>query len=400
MKNECWGIILAAGQGRRLLSATNGEAKQFLHLEGDPLWWRAAENIAASPLVHGLVIVFPAEKRPDAENDLAALLKRNSLGVPIVTATGGERRQDSVLNGMKALPPSCEIILVHDSARPFASTSLTTRVVLALEENGQISGVIPGVAVTDTIKKADGEGICLETPDRASLRAVQTPQAFWRPELENAHAWAAEHGMEGTDDAMLLEACGKKILIVEGEENNIKITRPSDLRLLSPASAPVPCCGYGYDVHAYGGNRPLRLGGILIGGDLMVSAHSDGDVLLHALTDAILGCFGGGDIGRLFPDSDPLLDNVSSVAMLDHVLGLAAEAGIKIVHADLTVIAQAPKLAPFAEQIRTNAARLLSLSPCHVGFKATTEEHLGFTGELKGIKAVALVSALRESGTN
>ena len=398
MKNECWAIVLAAGRGSRMLAATNGKAKQFLHIGGVPLWWKSAENLAASPLVHGLVLVFPGGSRSDAEAELAALLQKRSLGIPVATATGGETRRHSVASGLKALPASCEIALVHDGVRPFASTALATRLILALAEGDGISGVIPGIAVTDTIKVADAGGICVQTPDRASLRAVQTPQVFWRRDLENAHASAEESNMEATDDAMLLEACGKKILIAEGEEGNIKITRPADIRLLAQPSKTLPCCGYGYDVHAFGGSRPLRLGGIAIGGDVTVSAHSDGDVLLHALMDAILGCFGGGDIGRLFPDRDPRFDNASSCALLDHVLDLAAAAGVRIAHADLTVIAQAPKLSPFADQIRMNIARLLALAPDHVGFKATTEEHLGFTGEMKGIKAVALVTALRATG--
>ena len=165
--------------------------------------------------------------------------------------------------------------------------------------------------------------------------------------------------------------------------------------MLKENKALLPCCGYGYDVHAYGGNRPLMLGGVEIGGDYLVSAHSDGDVLLHALMDAILGCLAAGDIGHLFPDSDPKFDGISSVVLLDHVMNLAAEADLRLCHVDLTVIAQKPKLAPHADAIRRNVARLLDLPLEHVAFKATTEEKLGFTGELKGLKAVALVTALR-----
>ncbi|MBP3730796.1 MAG: 2-C-methyl-D-erythritol 2,4-cyclodiphosphate synthase, partial [Mailhella sp.] len=313
---------------------------------------------------------------------------------PIVIAEGGFRRQDSVRHGIMVLPSSCTRILVHDSARPFASTSLATRLLLRLDKEAEAAGVIPGLPVTDTIKRIDKDNFCLETPERELLRAVQTPQVFLREALECAHARAEQEGWTCTDDASLLERCGMRVLVDEGEEGNVKITSPRDLSLLEGRKACMPCCGYGYDVHAFGGNRPLRLGGILITGNCTVFAHSDGDVLLHALTDAILGCFAGGDIGRLFPDNDPRYDNISSSAMLDHVLATASNAGIKLVHVDLTVIAQQPKLAPQAEQIRANVARLLSLPLEHVGFKATTEEHLGFTGECKGIKAVALVSAL------
>lgn len=395
MHNECWGIILAAGQGRRMAEATGGEAKQFLRWKNAPLWWHSAQAMAASPSVHGLVFVFPPDKRAEAEAELYKLDKSNSLGVRIAVAEGGARRQDSVRHGLEALPETCETVLVHDSARPFLSTSLVTRLVTALEENPGVCGVIPGLPVTDTIKVTDEEGIVLETPARSSLRAVQTPQAFPVEELRMAHARAEEEGWDVTDDASLMEFSELPVLVIEGDAANVKITNPQDLAMLTETKPLFPCCGYGYDVHAYGGNRPLMLGGVEIGGDLLVSAHSDGDVLLHALMDAILGCLAAGDIGHLFPDNDPKYDGISSVVLLDHVMSLAAEAGLRLCHVDMTVIAQKPKLAPHADAIRRNVARLLDLPLEHVAFKATTEEKLGFTGELKGLKAVALVSAVR-----
>ncbi len=156
-----------------------------------------------------------------------------------------------------------------------------------------------------------------------------------------------------------------------------------------------PCSGFGYDVHRYGGNRPLRLGGVDIPCEYGISAHSDGDVLLHALMDAMLGCLCEGDIGMHFPDSDPSYENISSVLLLGHVMELWRKSGLRLCHADLTVIAQKPKLAPFADQIRNNVSAILGLDPRRVNFKATTEEGLGFTGELRGIKACAVVSAIR-----
>lgn len=394
MQNECWGIILAAGQGSRMAEATGGEAKQFLRWKNVPLWWHSAMAMAASPAIHGLVFVFPAARKAEAEEDLRRLNKSHSLGVRLAVAEGGERRQDSVRHGLALLPPECARVLIHDSARPFLSTSLVTRLVQALEMPG-ICGVIPGLAVTDTVKEVDNEGVVVHTPDRASLRAVQTPQAFPVGELRMAHARAVAEDWNVTDDASLMEQCELPVMVIEGDAGNIKITNPQDLAMLMENKSFLPCCGYGYDVHAYGGNRPLMLGGVEIGGDLLVSAHSDGDVLLHALMDAILGCLAAGDIGHLFPDNDPKFDGISSVVLLDHVMGMAADAGLKICHVDLTVIAQKPKLAPHAESIRRNVARLLDLPLEHVAFKATTEEKLGFTGELKGLKAVALVSAVR-----
>ena len=396
MLNECWGVILAAGQGSRMAQATGGRAKQFLSYEGEPLWRHSALAMAASPRIHGLVIVFPADKLEEAKAEALALDKKRSCGVPLRFAAGGERRQDSVRHALAALPETCGSVLIHDGARPFLRTALVTRLAVALETE-QVSGVIPGVPVTDTVKETDASGLVLRTPERESLRAVQTPQAFRVAELCAAHERAESEGWNVTDDASLMERCHLAVLVIEGDEGNVKITNPQDLALLAESKMPLPCCGYGYDVHAYGGNRPLMLGGVEIGGEYLIRAHSDGDVLLHALMDAILGCFAGGDIGRLFPDNDPAFENISSSALLDHVMTLAAEAGVRIVHADLTVIAQKPRLAPRADAIRRNVARLLDLSPDHVAFKATTEEKLGFTGELKGIKAVALVTALRKA---
>lgn len=395
MKHECWGVVLAAGQGSRMAQATGGEAKQFLPYRGAPLWWHPARAMAASPLVHGLVFVFPAGRLDAAEAQALALNAKESLGVPLRFAEGGERRQDSVRHALDVLPESCESVLIHDGARPFLRTALVTKVAAALREGG-ISGVIPGVPVTDTVKETDASGLVARTPERETLRAVQTPQAFMLSQLREAHARADAEGWSVTDDASLLERCHLPVLVVDGDRDNVKITNPRDLALLSEQKTLLPCCGYGYDVHAYGGNRPLTLGGVEIGGEFLILAHSDGDVLLHALMDAVLGCFAGGDIGRLFPDSDPAFDNVSSVVLLDRVMTLAAEANVRLVHVDLTVVAQKPKLAPKADAIRRNVARLLDLPLDHVAFKATTEEKLGFTGELRGIKAVALVTALRQ----
>lgn len=393
MRNECWGVILAAGQGRRMAEATGGEAKQFLPYKGAPLWWRSARSMAASPLLHGLVLVFPADRLEEARAEALALDGKDSCGVPLLFAEGGERRQDSVRHALAVLPDACEKVLIHDGARPFLRTALVTRLAAAL--NDAVSGVIPGLAVTDTIKETDASGLVMCTPVRERLRAVQTPQAFRLAGLRAAHERAQKEDWSVTDDASLMERCGLPVLVIEGDDDNIKITNPQDLALLSEQKPSLPCCGYGYDVHAYGGDRPLMLGGVPVGGDFLIRAHSDGDVLLHALMDAVLGCFAGGDIGQLFPDNDPAFENISSSVLLDHVLSKAAEAGVRLVHADLTVIAQKPKLAPHADAIRRNVSRLLDLPLDHVSFKATTEEKLGFTGALQGIKAVALVTALR-----
>lgn len=405
MNNECWALVLAAGQGRRLATATGGEAKQFLRRHGAPLWWLAATALAASPRVRGLVLVFPPERLQAATAELAALDRDHGLGVPWITAAGGHRRQDSVRLGLAALPTSCATVLVHDGARPFITPALVTRVADALAADSPADppegdaaaprGAVPGLPVTDTIKEVDAANRVCRTLVRADLRAAQTPQGFRTAALIEAHRRAEAEGWEVTDDASLMERCGHAVAVVEGDPANRKITLAEDLVLLADNDVPRPCSGWGYDAHRYGGSRPLMLGGVPVPGDWTVSAHSDGDVLLHALMDAVLGCLAAGDIGRWFPDDDPRWDGASSSLMLDMVMDMAAEAGLEISHVDLTVIAQKPRLSPHVELVRRNVARLMNLGGDQVNLKATTEEGLGFTGQCLGLKAVALVSGQR-----
>ena len=391
-----WAVLLAAGSGSRLAGALAGRPKQFLPWEGAPLYWRSAQVFAQSGAVAGIVLVFPAASLEEEARRIAALPAGDDLGIPWLAVAGGPQRQDSVRMGLAAVPREVPRVLIHDAARPFVSAALVRRVCAALAAGDP--AVIPGLPVTDTIKVVDAVApeMAAATPPRALLRAVQTPQGFDAVLLRAAHE-RAQAAAPATDDAALMEAMGVPVRIIPGEAGNVKITNPEDLALLrrqGPAFS--PCNGLGYDVHRYGGERPLRLGGVEIAGAPGVFAHSDGDVLLHALMDAILGCASLGDIGQHFPDSDPALAGISSAILLDRVLELAAGAGVRLCHVDLTVVAQKPRLAPWREEIRNNVASLLGLARHEVNLKATTEEGLGFTGRIEGIKAWALVSALRE----
>lgn len=395
-----WGIILAAGAGARLAAAGLGK-KQFLDWRDRPLFWHSVRAFARAPRVAGLALVFPAEELEAMSARTAELIRVEPQGLPIACVSGGERRQDSVRQGLAALPPECRHVLIHDAARPFASPALIHRLIMALDEGEQ--AVIPAVAVKDTIKRSrdvDGREIVAATLPRAELRAVQTPQAFDVAALREAFDRAEDLNMSVTDDASLIEAAGGEVRIVEGEDGNLKITTPEDLRLLGQEPdqdrlpPPRPVIGHGYDVHRFAADapgRPLRLGGVAIPNAPQVVAHSDGDVLLHALTDALLGCLAEGDIGRLFPDSDPAFDNIDSAVLLNEVLLKGQRRGLIISHVDLTVVAQVPKVAPHREEIKRNVAALLRLSAGQVNVKATTEEGLGFTGEKLGLKAVAVV---------
>ncbi|MDE7371238.1 MAG: 2-C-methyl-D-erythritol 2,4-cyclodiphosphate synthase, partial [Desulfovibrio sp.] len=369
--------------------------KQFLLFEGAPLYWRSAQVFARSGAVSGIVLVFPEGALEAEARRVAALSAGDDLGIPWLAVAGGPQRQDSVRLGLVAVPRHVRQVLVHDAARPFMRAALVRRICAALA--GGAPAVIPGLPVTDTIKMVDADApdLAAGTPPRALLRAVQTPQGFDAALLREAHE-RARSDAPATDDAALMEALGVPVRIIPGEAENVKITNPEDLALLrGVAPALLPCNGLGYDVHRYGGERPLRLGGVEIPGAPGVFAHSDGDVLLHALMDAILGCASLGDIGQHFPDSDPAFDGISSAILLDRVLELAAGAGIRLCHVDLTVVAQKPRLAPWREEIRNNVAALLGLARDEVNLKATTEEGLGFTGRVEGIKAWALVSAVR-----
>ncbi len=399
---KTWGIILAAGKGSRLQETLRpGQLKQFLPLKGKPLFWHGAKALAGLPELLGLVFVFPENELKDAADLLRELDAADRLGLPWLAVKGGAERQDSVMCAIRSLPPDCDVVLIHDGARPFADTALARRV---LDGVNDYPGVVPGIALADTVKRVDGSGEVAQTMPRQELRAVQTPQAFRLEALFQAHSEAARKGLLATDDAALLEACGLPVLVVEGDPANKKITTPEDLALLEEAGTSTifssgmkmrPCIGFGYDVHRYGGKRPFILGGVTLRTGLTVDAHSDGDTLLHALMDALLGCIGAGDIGMYFPDSDERFDNMSSSLLLAEVLEKTRAAGLEIMNVDLTVVAQEPRISPVRAEIVKKIAKLLQIPEQFVNLKGTTEERLGFTGEKKGIKAIAAVMGLR-----
>jgi 2-C-methyl-D-erythritol 4-phosphate cytidylyltransferase/2-C-methyl-D-erythritol 2,4-cyclodiphosphate synthase len=401
--SHAWAVILAAGAGTRLaaaLAAAGGPPrKQYLELDGAPLFWASARTFARVPAVRGLVLVFPAEDVEAMLGKVADLARLDGLGLPVRLCAGGARRQDSVRLGLAEVPPQTPAVLVHDAARPFASARLVRNVLSALDQ-GAVA-VVPGLCVTDTVKLVDSNDVVVDTPERALLRAVQTPQGFALDALSAAHARSQTEGWQATDDAMLMERAGHAVRVVPGEEANVKITTPADLERLRPETAAAPRTGWGYDVHRYlppgethAKARCMVLGGVPIPGGPQVIAHSDGDVLLHALTDALLGIACAGDIGQLFPDTDAANENMPSAVFVAESLRRVRAAGYRPVHADLTIVAQVPKLAPHKQRIAEQVARLLELPADHVNVKATTEEGLGFTGGKLGLKAVALVTAV------
>jgi 2-C-methyl-D-erythritol 4-phosphate cytidylyltransferase/2-C-methyl-D-erythritol 2,4-cyclodiphosphate synthase len=311
-----------------------------------------------------------------------------------VPAIGGPTRQQSVRNGLEALAAAGispeAIVLVHDAARPFLSRELVTRVIDGARSHG---AAVPGLPLTDTVKQVAPSGRIHGSPDRASLRTVQTPQAFRFDVLLAAHRQAAESGeYDLTDDAAVVERAGHAVYVVEGDEENVKLTTADDFaraeaRLLGNLAD--MRCGQGFDVHAFGPGDHVWLGGVRVPHDHGLEGHSDADVLAHAVTDAILGALADGDIGAHFPPSEPKWKGAaSSVFLADAVARVKARGGL-IAHVDATLICELPKIGPHRDAIRENLAKIMQIAPSRVGVKATTSERLGFTGRGEGIAALA-----------
>ncbi len=380
------GIVLAGGSGTRMGMAKN---KTLLSLCGKSVLARSMEALA--PFVDDLIVVYRGEDR-EAVQDVAA--REAVLSCPVRMTLGGDTRQASVRSGLAALPDSCGTVLIHDAARCLVDAETILRVLQSAKEYG--SGVA-AVPVVDTIKKA-GEALEVEeTLRRDQLWAVQTPQGFRRPLIEQAHAEAEKDGWVGTDDASLLERLGQPVHLVMGSRHNIKLTTPEDLAMAevflrgsAPAVSPLRI-GQGYDVHQFAQGRPLILCGIEVPYSLGLDGHSDADVAVHALMDAMLGALSLGDIGKHFPDTDDRYRGISSLELLRHVMGLMAERHAQLVNADITIVAQTPKLAPYIPAMRAKLAEVLAVPEDRVSVKATTTERLGFEGRKEGISSQAVV---------
>lgn len=374
-------VVVAAGQGLR----AGGEIpKQFRRIAGETLLERALSAFAEAPDV---TFVQPVIRPDDVD-----LVRRLTSGMNVLEpVAGGATRQASVRAGLEALVACTpDIVLVHDAARPFASASLITRAIAAAEKTG---AAIPALPVTDTVKRIDSTGTIEATLDRNSIRLVQTPQAFAFPALFDAHRRALAQGRDDfTDDAALAEWAGIKVSVFAGEPGNIKFTTPEDFaraEAIQSAGLGDVRTGSGLDVHAFGPGDHVTLGGIRIPHVQALTGHSDADVALHALTDAILGALADGDIGAHFPPSDPQWRGASSDRFLTFAVERVRARGGRIAHLDLTIVCEAPRIGEHRDRMRANIANLAGIGIGRVGVKATTSEKLGFTGRGEGIAAYA-----------
>jgi len=384
-------LVVAAGRGLR---AGGTVPKQYAAVAGEPMVRRSLALLAAPP---DIALVQPVIHPDDAE-----LYRQAARGLDVLEPVfGGTTRQASVHAGLEALAArQPDIVLVHDAARPFASPALIARAIAAAKQSG---ASVPGLAISDTVKAVDNQGRIVQTVDRTRLRVVQTPQAFAFPALIAAHRKAAEAQRDDfTDDAGLAEWAGMEVSVFAGEEANIKLTTPDDFARAEARYAQARGdvrIGTGYDVHAFGPGDHVTLGGIRIPHTQALSGHSDADVALHALVDAILGALADGDIGAHFPPGDAQWRGASS----DRFLSFAAERvrarGGRIAHLDVSFICEAPRIGPYRDAMRARIADIAGVAIDRVAVKANTNEKLGFIGRGEGIAALATATLRLPGGT-
>jgi 2-C-methyl-D-erythritol 4-phosphate cytidylyltransferase/2-C-methyl-D-erythritol 2,4-cyclodiphosphate synthase len=374
-------LIVAAGRGERLGA---GLPKQYRHLAGRTVLRHAVEAFARHPRIDGGVRV--AIGAGDAAAYAAA-----TAGLDLLPPVqGGGSRQETVRLGLESLAELApERVLIHDAARPLASAALIERVCAALDRH---AAVLPALPVVDSLRRVEGSAVTGEAA-REGLVLAQTPQGFRYRSILEAHRAAA--GRDGfTDDTAVAAAAGMEVAWVEGERGNMKLTLPGDLEAAERQLAERVRwrTGLGFDVHAFAPDRPLVLCGVRIPHELGLAGHSDADVVLHAVTDAVLGTIGAGDIGGHFPPSDERWRDADSALFLRHAVGLLTECGGQVENVDLVIVCERPKIGPHRVAMTERLAALLGVGPDQVGIKATTSEGLGFTGRGEGIAAQAVVS--------
>lgn len=394
MKNTAL-IIVAAGSGMRV---GRDIPKQYRHIAGKSLLQRTIERFTNHDRIQDIYCVV----NPDHESFYRPIL--NNIDPPVHIIYGAETRQMSVFNALEhlsnmATPP--DNVLIHDASRPFIERNIIDHSITALHHHDAITCA---TAVSDTLRYCNDDGIYKDNVDRTSLHAIQTPQCFNFEKILSAHKLAQNSKETFTDDASLMTLVMTDVHYIEGTRSNIKITTKDDFsmaeKLLAP-TLPDIRTGAGYDVHSFvdgiNGDDTIRIGGIDIPHTHKLNGHSDSDVVLHALTDALLGIIGAGDIGQHFPPTDPKWKGCDSRVFVDHALNLIHKSGGTINHVDITIICEVPKIGRHKDEIQHIIGDILSLPTTKVGLKATTTEKLGFTGRKEGIAANVIVTVLFQS---
>lgn len=372
-------VVVAAGRGAR---AGGGVPKQYRKVGGVTLLEHAVRRLRDHPAVRELVVVIA----PDADDWFAPIAARMTPPPPHVY--GGASRADSVRAGLDAMSRSVERVLIHDAARPFPTRAMMDA---SLDGLTDADAAIPALPVADTLKRAGADGRVLETPPREGLFRAQTPQAFRLSALRSAFKTLAADASRFTDEAGLMEAAGAAVVLTPGSESAFKVTLPEDFeRAEHMANSMETRTGQGFDVHAFGPGDAVILCGVSVPHDKGLSGHSDADVALHTVTDALFGALGAGDIGMHFPPSDPQWKGAPSRIFLEKAVDMVAARGGRIINVDLTIIGEEPKIGPHRDQLETSLAEMLRVPKARVCVKATTTERLGFPGRREGLAALAV----------
>lgn len=380
-------IIPAGGSGKRLGAPV---AKQYLLLNSLPVLVHTVRVFQKADVISDVVLVVPPD---DIEPVRKQVVEKYGLTKVSAVVAGGHERQDSVMNGLRAVAAACDVVIVHDGVRPLVTEAMIVQVAAAAAEGGAAS---IGVPVKDTIKETTDENMVRGTIPRRNLWQTQTPQAFQYDLLCRAYEAAVSDHYYGTDDASLVERLGAQVRMITGSYENIKITTQEDLILAEAFmrdkmnEQQICRSGLGYDSHRFVLGRKLILGGVDIPFDRGLAGHSDADALTHAVCDALLGMAGAGDIGRHFPDTDNAYKNISSLILLERVKEIMEVRGISINNIDVTVLMEKPKLAPYAAEITANMAEILKIPETAVNIKAKTNEGMGSVGRQEGVAVLAI----------
>ena len=378
-------IVLAAGAGRRM---GHEENKIFIKLGSKSIIQWTLSHINQVKDIDEVILVVADGEASYMNQHIESLQLSKSIQI----IQGGKERQDSVYAGLQAISDDTDIILVHDGARPLANPDLFDSVIKGARIHGAVT---IGVPSTDTIKRVDIDGQVLETLNRNELMNIQTPQGFLKDIFKEAQETAKRDAYLGTDDVSLVEYIGKDVYILDGDYENIKVTTPNDIavakRYLGIKEQRMRV-GYGYDIHQLKEGRPCILGGVHIESPIGPDGHSDADVLIHALMDALLGAAGLKDIGYYFPPEDDAYKGISSMILLKHVNSLLKEKGLEAYNIDIMVISETPKLKPHIDTMKANLQAVLDIPLDRISIKATTNEMLGAIGRREGIAAQAVVS--------